>query len=189
MPGYQPDFVFPFAINGVTPVISILMVFFGLKMPFRTRIYKPFILSCIVMLAIPLVARFGGSPTIKYHICLVLIVLYSFLQAVIESSICAFTAGLNSQSFSSMILGFGMSGLFYCILKIPFSLIKGPDALFIQAMTFYSLMALNQLFGGIFFDMMIKSQYYKYYHAKALAKLSEDNGSTNQSHSLHSNDS
>ena len=66
MPGYQPDFVFPFAINGVTPVISLLMVFLGLKIPYKIRLQAPFIISSILMLAIPLAAKLGGSPKTKY---------------------------------------------------------------------------------------------------------------------------
>ena len=66
-----------------------------------------------------------------------------------------------------MVLGFSMSSLFYCVLKIPFGFIRGPDALFIQAMTFYIIMALNQFFSGVFYDTMIKSKYYKFHHETA----------------------
>ena len=76
-----------------------------------------------------------------------------------------------------MVLGFSMSSLFYSVLKIPFTLIRGPDALFIQAMTFYTIMALNQFFSGVFYDIMIKSEYYKYHNEKAQSRLESESQS------------
>lgn len=88
--------MFPFAINGIAPIVQVTMLFFGSRLPESLRIKKAYILSGIIMIIIPFIGYFGGSPATKYYFIMALLIIYSALQGIIESAVSGFAAKLNS---------------------------------------------------------------------------------------------
>eukprot|EP00356_Strombidium_inclinatum_P006276 CAMPEP_0170485246 /NCGR_PEP_ID=MMETSP0208-20121228/4563_1 /TAXON_ID=197538 /ORGANISM="Strombidium inclinatum, Strain S3" /LENGTH=93 /DNA_ID=CAMNT_0010758843 /DNA_START=79 /DNA_END=360 /DNA_ORIENTATION=+ len=61
MPGYQPEFVFPFAVNGLQGVAQLVMVFFGHKLSNRFKVQGSFLMCAVIMFVMPFASHKGSD--------------------------------------------------------------------------------------------------------------------------------
>jgi hypothetical protein len=54
MPDYSPQFVFPFAVNGLLTVMSIIVILYGRRIHYVLRLVTSFFVIAILMILLPL---------------------------------------------------------------------------------------------------------------------------------------
>lgn len=61
MPGYSPQTVYPFAVNGLVLIAMIWVIIYGNTYSFTLRIVSTYILSAIVLVTFPILAQLGDA--------------------------------------------------------------------------------------------------------------------------------
>lgn len=61
MPDQSPQTVYPFAVNGLLLISQIWVIVYGGKYSFTLRIVSTFMISAIILVAVPLLAHIGGA--------------------------------------------------------------------------------------------------------------------------------
>ena len=80
---YNPSFVYPFGVNGLNSMFQIVVVIWGYKLSEKFKIQYVFIGLAIIILMLPLLGHFLGSPTIKFYVCFAVLFVFGALNGMV----------------------------------------------------------------------------------------------------------
>jgi len=83
MDGYKPSFVYPFAVNGLNSVTQVIVILYGYKLSDRFKIQYTFFAGTALILSLPLLAHFLSTPTVKFYVCFVVLLLFGVVGGMV----------------------------------------------------------------------------------------------------------
>ena len=167
MPDYKPAFVFPFAVNGLITVMSILMLLYGRKIPLGLRLTISYVVVGWLMVLLPLAAEYFSDPDkVGYTLCIVILLIYSVFSGTLQSSTFGMGAFMPFKFMGAITFGNGFGGILSCILN-SICLIVFPDDLFVASMWYFCIAAVVMLICAVFVAIMMKNVYFRYYFDKS----------------------
>lgn len=138
MPGYKPDSVFGFAVNGLLIFTSIGTMIYGHKYSYVLKISGGYLITSVLMVIIPLVTQaLDAGPAFAADISI--LVVFGLIGGVIQSSTFALGGMLPPKYMGAIMFGQGISGITInlvraiCLLAIPDDAFKGALVYFLLA--------------------------------------------------------
>eukprot|EP00347_Sterkiella_histriomuscorum_P017529 403348991 len=115
--GYQPDFVFGMANNGLLTVIQTFILLYGHKFGYILRIGGGFSIIAALMVALPLAANYL-NPDAGFAACISLLIIFGAMGGIVQGSIFGLGGILPKQHMGAIMLGNGLSGITLNILRM-----------------------------------------------------------------------
>ena len=103
MPGYSPQTVYPFAVNGLLLVSQIWVIIYGGKYSFTLRIVSTFLLSAIVLILIPILAHLGGG--LGFWSTFLILFFFGIVTGIQQASVFSLAGGLPFKYMGAVMLG------------------------------------------------------------------------------------
>ena len=82
MVGYKPDFIFGFAVNGLLTVVQVVILLYGHKVSYLTRISGGFIVIAGLMLVLPRAAN-NLDPDTGFAVCISILVVFGAMGGIV----------------------------------------------------------------------------------------------------------
>ena len=92
MPGYSPQTVYPFAVNGLLFFAMIWAIIYGGKYSFTIRIVSTFMLSAMILVTIPILAQLGNAA--GFWSVFLILFFFSFNLGICQASVFSLAGGL-----------------------------------------------------------------------------------------------
>jgi len=167
MPGYQPAFVYPFAVNGLNAVTQLVVIIYGHKLSNRFKIQYMFAGAGMIMLALPIAARFLPSPASKFYSCFFLLMCFGVINGAVQGQVFGLGGLLPGKYMGSIMFGNGLSGIIMNLLRIIFILFLGEGTLYLQGQIFFVIAALILFLCAYQYDVLIKNPYFMFFKNKS----------------------
>jgi len=117
MPGYRPEFVYPFAVNGLLAFTQLLMVFVGYKFSNRIKVQFGFIIAALIMFVMPFASHNGSSATEKYWTCFAILFFFGFISGMVQGQVFGLGGAFPFKYMAAIMFGNGVSGITTNVLK------------------------------------------------------------------------
>jgi nitrate/nitrite transporter NarK len=142
MEGYQPDFIFPFAVNGLNLAVQIFVFLYLYKFSYTIRIVSFFLVATVIMIILPIVANnLEAGP--GFAVCLVILLIYGVFGGIGQASVFAYSGMLPSKYMGAVMLGNGLSGILIGVMRaICLVIFPSIEDEFYGALTYYILAAI-----------------------------------------------
>lgn len=167
MKGYQPSFVYPFAVNGLNAFSQLVVILYGHKLSNRVKIQFAFYAACVIILALPLMAHFLPTAQIKFVSCFILLMCFGVINGAVQGQVFGLGGLLPGKYMGSIMFGNGLSGISMNVLRVIFISTLPADSLYLQAQIFFIIAALILFICGYSYDILMRNHYFKYYQNRA----------------------
>lgn len=167
MKGYQPSFIYPFAVNGLNAFSQIVVILYGHKISNRVKIQFAFYAACVIILALPLMAHFLPTAQIKFVSCFILLMCFGIINGALQGQVFGLGGLLPGKYMGSIMFGNGLSGISMNVLRVIFIATLPADSLYLQAQIFFVIAALILFICGYSYDILMRNPYFQYYQNKA----------------------
>jgi solute carrier family 29 (equilibrative nucleoside transporter), member 1/2/3 len=109
MPGYHPETVYAFAVNGLLLAAQVWVVIVANKYSYTKRLVITFVLMSLTLILVPLVANVGEGA--GFWGCFSVLLGFGLVSGVCQASVFALAAGLPFKYMGAVMLGNGISGI------------------------------------------------------------------------------
>ena len=171
--GYQPAFVFGFAVNSLLTFIQVFIIIYGHKISYLRRISGGFLFISVLMIILPLVTNFL-EPTPGFYSCLVVLVFFGAVGGIVQGSVFGLAGMLPGKYMGAVMFGNGLSGITINVVRaICLSIFPpktGSNNNFYGALVYFILAAVILVFASVAFIYFIKLPVIQYYIRKATAE-------------------
>mmetsp|Transcript_17769 Transcript_17769/g.30085 ORF Transcript_17769/g.30085 Transcript_17769/m.30085 type:complete len:177 (+) Transcript_17769:312-842(+) len=170
MEGYQPAFVYPFAVNGLLAITQVIMVVYGHKYSDRLKIQLGYFVASLIFLSLPFASHYGQSPGSKFYTCFFILFFFGFVSGVVQGQVFGLASIMPPKFMGAVMFGNGVSGILMNVLRAILQLaLPGVDQAFKVALIFFILAAAILLVCSLSFSVLNNSEFFQYYK-----KLSEN---------------
>ncbi len=159
--------MFPFAVNGLLVVMSVVTILYGRFIPLTVRLVGGFLCISILMILLPLAAEYFADPDkTGYALCLVILLIFSIFSGTLQSSVFGLGGMLPFKYMGAIMLGNGLSGISTNILQ-TICLLALPDNEFESAMVYFVISAGILVSCAVGALVLSKNKYFEFYIKKA----------------------
>lgn len=85
MTGYQPAFVYPFAVNGLSAFSQMFIILYGHRISNRVKLQFSFFIAAAIIFTLPLLAHFLPNPTVKFYSCFCLLCGFGVINGAVQA--------------------------------------------------------------------------------------------------------
>jgi hypothetical protein len=165
MPGYSPQTVYPFAVNGLLLISQIWVIIYGGRYSFTSRIVITFMLSAVVLITIPILAHLGGG--LGFWTTFLVLFLFGIVTGVCQASVFSLAGGLPFKYMGAVMLGQGIAGIasniFRALSLIIWPVSKSPGNMYKGALAYFLLASLFMVICGLC-QFVLKKNEFAVYH-------------------------
>ena len=164
--------VFPFAVNGLSPLAQILTILFGHKLSYTTKITGGFICIAGIMIALPLVTNYC-EPDTGFWICMIIMVFYCFVAGVTTSSVFGLGGMLPQKYMGAVMFGNGIAGIGINLIRAIIIIILPPNEgnnQFNGTIIYFTIACVILLCAAGAQLLLKKNAFAKYYIFRALSE-------------------
>lgn len=155
MHGFQPAFVYPFAVNGLATFTQILMLLYGHRISSYLKIQVGFFINAVIMLLLPLLAHYARTPFISFWSCFSLLVVFGAINGVVQASVFGSAGTLPQKYIAAVMIGNGISGIVANALRVLLLLVlPGDENMFIGSVIFFIISAFILLLCSFSFQIL-----------------------------------
>jgi len=172
MPGFQPAFIYPFAVNGLLAFSQIFMVVYGYKFSDRFKVQYAFFTGTLLILSLPLLAHFLGSASQSFWSCFVVLLAFGIVNGVVQAQVFGLAGILPGKYIGAVMFGNGLSGIGANLLRLIFVIALPSDTLYLQAQIHFILSGLTLFMSGYAYNILIKNEYF--IHFKSISEKNVD---------------
>jgi hypothetical protein len=83
MEGYQPVFVYPFAVNGFLSVTQVVMIIYGNYFSNRFKVQAGFLMAAGLILSLPFAAHLNEDPGAAFWSCFFILLIFGMVNGMI----------------------------------------------------------------------------------------------------------
>eukprot|EP00347_Sterkiella_histriomuscorum_P015986 403354936 len=170
LPGYQPDFVFSLANNGLLTVIQLFIVIQGHKYGYVLRISGGFLVISVLMIGLPLSANFL-NPDAGFAACISILVVFGAMGGIVQGSVFGLAGMFPFKYMGAVMFGNGLSGITLNILRAitlaALPPITGSDNNFKGSLIYFILASVILIICAIGMVFFMKMNFVIYYVKKA----------------------
>ena len=164
MTGYRPEFVYPFAVNGLLAVTQLIMVFYGYKFSNRLKLQLGFFMAALVMFSLPFSSHLGKSPTQKYWTSFGILFFFGFISGIVQGQTFSLAGAFPFKYMGAVMFGNGVSGISVNVLKAILQIIMPEtEKMFTQSLIFFILSGCILLACSLMFSVANKNEFFNYY--------------------------
>lgn len=165
MPGYSPQTVYPFAVNGLLVVSQIWVIVIGGKYSFTSRVVGSFISQALILFVTPFLAHLGNGAGF-WSVFLVLFI-FGLVSGVGQASVFSMAGGLPFKYIGAVMLGQGIAGIATNILRavdlIVWPVAKSDSNLYIGAVFYFLFFAVFMVICALL-QFVLKNNEYAVFH-------------------------
>lgn len=170
MPGYQPAFVYPFAVNGLNALSQIWVIVYGYKYSNRVKIQLVFFLAGLLTLALPLLAHLLPDPKTKFIVCFLALNLFGLLNGILQGQVFGLGGILPGQYMGAIMFGNGLSGVGCNVLMMIFLASMPKDTNYLQALIFFIISACVLFACSFAFSILESNEFFKHFQNQSKNK-------------------
>jgi hypothetical protein len=164
MEGYQPVFVYPFAVNGLLSVTQVIMIVYGHRLSNRFKVQVGFFVAALLTISLPFLAHMNEDPGSAFWSCFTILLMFGVVNGMIQGQVFGLASILPEKYMGAVMLGNGYSGITMNVLKaILMVILPGTDNMYESALIFFMLAALILILCSASFTILNKTEFFNHY--------------------------
>lgn len=164
MEGYQPVFVYPFAVNGLLSVTQVIMIVYGHHLSNRFKVQVGFFVAALLTISLPFLAHMNEDPGSAFWSCFTILLMFGVVNGMIQGQVFGLASILPEKYMGAVMLGNGYSGITMNVLKaILMVILPGTDNMYESALIFFMLAALILILCSASFTILNKTEFFNHY--------------------------
>ena len=84
MEGYQPVFIYPFAVNGFLSVTQVIMIVYGHHLSNQFKVQVGFLLAAGLTMCLPFLAHGNQDPGTAFWSCFAVLLFFGVVNGMIQ---------------------------------------------------------------------------------------------------------
>lgn len=118
MPGYSPQFVFPFAVNSLVGIMQFSVPFIASKTTYKFRVNYLFFAMSILMVILPICSIMILNIAAKFWVCFLVLLFFPLFNGIIQGSTFGLTAFMPGEYIGILSVGPALAGLIMNFLRM-----------------------------------------------------------------------
>lgn len=163
-PGANLEFYIPIAMNGLSPVLQLLMVRYGHRMSFTRRVVFWFTFESALIVAFPLFQGHLAHDT-GLGLTVLCVVLLGIGTAILQSTVFGFAAFLPAEYTQAVMSGNGVAGLGVSLLRIvtKASFPSSHQGVRRSSLIFFAISAFTTFLCAVGYVYLVRLPFTRYY--------------------------
>jgi hypothetical protein len=170
MPGYQPAFIYPFAVNILNATMQLVICIYGPSMPDRIKVQLSFFMQAVVLILLPLVTHYIENPGTKFYACFALLLVFGGFNGMSQGQVFGLGGLLPQKYLGLIMLGNGMCGVGLNMIRILCVVLLPSNDLYQQSLIFFILAAVILLICSWMFSVLNRNEFYNHHKEQSRNK-------------------
>lgn len=163
MPGYQPAFIYPFAVNILNATMQFVICIYGPSMPDRLKVQIAFFMQAVVLILLPFVTHYIEDPGTKFYACFALLLVFGGFNGMSQGQVFGLGGLLPQKYLGLIMLGNGICGVGLNLIRILCVVMLPGNDLYRQSLIFFILSAVIIFICTWAYSVLNRNQFYKHH--------------------------
>ena len=163
MKGYNPAFIYPFAVNGFNAMTQVCIIVYGYKLSDKTKIQHGFVGLTVIILLLPILAHYLATPGAKFISCFAALLVFGAINGMVQAQVFGLGGIMPGQYMGAIMFGNGISGIAMNLLRMVFVIALPDSSLYLQAQIFFILAALILAVSAWAYNVLYQNEFFLYY--------------------------
>jgi len=108
--------VFPFAVNGLLAIMTVLLVIYGYKFNYIIKVTVFFAIEAVLMILLPLGANYLDADA-GFAVSVFILLIFGFSNGVLQGTVFGMGGMFPPKYIGAIMFGNGLSGMSVTVLK------------------------------------------------------------------------